>query len=104
MIKNQNKIKKQNKCPLNMNNNLTLQSDSKALKWCPHGVVGNVLDSNFIEKKSEIQSRYDIHFRTNAIGKDEVPIPFSFGGRKYLDYSSVRMVLALDKPQRLICH
>ena len=35
----------------------------------PCHVVANVLDCNFVLSKFELQSRYNVHFRTNTLGK-----------------------------------
>ena len=49
--------------------NLTNQIISVYLWWRPCGVVVNVLDFDTVVNKFELQSRYKVHFWTNALGK-----------------------------------
>ena len=39
------------------------------LRGCPHGVMVKVLDCGIVVSKFELQSRYDVHSRTNTLGK-----------------------------------
>ena len=59
-------------------------------KGCPRGVV-----SEF-----ELQPRHYIHFRTNTLGKGMNPHIL----QAIMLNSTTTMVLALNNPQRLICH
>ena len=35
----------------------------------PYGLVANILESGIVENEFELQSGYNVHFRTNTLGK-----------------------------------
>ena len=41
---------------------------------CPRGVVVKAMDCGIIESEFELQSRYNIHFWTNTLGKGMNPL------------------------------
>ena len=67
-------------------------------------VVANVLCSKVMVNEFELQLHTYIHFRTNTRGKGK-KILFRQIGIEYCHYCfATRMALALNYPQRLICH
>ena len=70
----------------------------------PHSVVANMLNCNLKVSEFDLWSRYYVHFRTNTLGKVMNPHFSQLGVKLYQSRSSKRMALALNKPQRLICH
>ena len=45
----------------------------------PHGLVTNMLDCDIVVSEFEVQSRYNVHFRTNTLRKVMNPlIPLNY--------------------------
>ena len=61
-------------------------------------VMANVIDCDVILSEFELQSRYNSLFDKYSWNKYEPPYP------RQLHCSSIRMSLALNNPQSLICH
>ena len=65
------------------------------------GIVANVLVSYIVVSKFDVQSRKDIHFRTKTLEKSMTPL---ISAPSYVLKSTTRMILALDYPEKSICH
>ena len=74
---------------------ICLSSLLKLVNGNHYGVMAKVLDCTFKVSEFKLQSCIDIHFWTNT--------PPS-SGLNSITYSSARMDLALNNPQRLIFH
>ena len=74
-------------------------------QW-PRGVMVKAMDCGIVVSEFVLQSLYNVHFRANALGKGmNPPYPPSYGLIKLYHYCSyMRMSLALNNLQRLICH
>ena len=44
-------------------------TDKKMLKGCPRGVMVKAMDCEIVEREFVLQSRYNVHFRPNTLGK-----------------------------------
>ena len=70
-----------------------------------HGVVTNMLDCDIIVNGFELQSHYYNHFQINTLGEKgmNLIIPHLWI-QKYHYCFFFKDYLALNNPQRLICH
>ena len=41
---------------------------------CPRGVMVKAMDCKIVAREFELQSRYNVHFRTNTLGKGMNPL------------------------------
>ena len=44
------------------------------VRGCPHGVMVKVLDCGIIVNEFKLQSRYNVHFQKNTLGKGMNPL------------------------------
>ena len=68
----------------------------------PHSIMVKVMDCDLKVIELKLHLYYYIHFQTNTPGKDMNPLillDYEFNG-----ITATRMALALNNPQRLICH
>ena len=69
------------------------------------GAVVNVLDYDIVVSGFKLQSSYDVHFRTSALGKSINPLTSpTMNKKRYHYYTSTRMAMGFNFPQRMICH
>ena len=75
--------------------------------WGPCGVVFNALDCGIVVSEFKLQPCYNVHFKTNTLGKGMTP-PFiasaSYGLNSTTAVLSQGLIWELNNPQRLIYH
>ena len=83
---------------------LCVLNTSQIAKESPCGEVINVLDCNILVSEFELQLRYCIDFRTNILKKG-ISSLIPHYARGYIDslLFFLRMDLALNNPQKMIC-
>ena len=70
-----------------------------------HRLIANVLDCNIVGSKFKLQSQSYVLFRTNTLAKGMNSfIHPRFGLKSHQCYTLARMALALNNPQKWICH
>ena len=57
-----------------LNNHFKKKKKKKLIKRKCVDAVANVLNSDIIVNEFELQSRYEVHFRTNILGKSMDPL------------------------------
>ena len=62
------------------------------------------MDCDIIVREFKRQSHYFIPFKTNNIGKGMSVFISHLRVKYYHDCSSIKMTLALNEPQKLICY
>ena len=69
------------------------------------GIVTNMLECSIVVSNFKLQLYYYIHFQTNTLEKRyESPNSSSYGLNSVITVFFTRIALAVNNPQRLICH